>query len=361
MANITKRLKDDGKPSYRALIRRQGFRTRSATFPSKKAAEAWAKKTEAELINLRHDPSLRAGDRTLAATIDDYIQAKGYATGNTTRQRLQWWHVRLGTTKLRDLTRYPIKDELDSLDTGPATINRYHSALSACLSWAMHEKEWIEANPALTIKRRQEPEGRTRYLQDDEIAALRSACQASSYDRLWLLAIMGIVSGARRGELLNLRWEQITWRQEESLATAELSASATKTKKPRVLVFAGEAYQVLRQWYDLDHANDFGASLIFPGKRDRNKPFSNAHQHWRKARIAAGLWHPGDDDHVVFHTTRHTAASQLVQSGVDLYTVAAVLGHSTVRTSERYAHLATNAQVAAVTSLHSDKEADSDG
>jgi site-specific recombinase XerD len=49
-----------------------------------------------------------------------------------------------------------------------------------------------------------------------------------------------------------------------------------------------------------------------------------------------------DDDRqkVVFHTLRHTYASWLVMSGVDLYTVQKLMGHSTIAMTERYSHLA---------------------
>jgi site-specific recombinase XerD len=47
-----------------------------------------------------------------------------------------------------------------------------------------------------------------------------------------------------------------------------------------------------------------------------------------------------DRQKVVFHTLRHTYASRLVMSGVDLYTVQKLMGHSTISMTERYSHLA---------------------
>ncbi|MBK8991291.1 MAG: tyrosine-type recombinase/integrase [Gammaproteobacteria bacterium] len=70
---------------------------------------------------------------------------------------------------------------------------------------------------------------------------------------------------------------------------------------------------------------------------------------WKAAREAAGLWHPGDKDrHVKFHTTRHTAASHMVQNGIDLYTVQKVLGHKTPHVTQRYSHLRVEHQIEAV-------------
>ena len=63
---------------------------------------------------------------------------------------------------------------------------------------------------------------------------------------------------------------------------------------------------------------------------------------WRRARVAAGM------PHVNFHDLRHSCASILVGLGVDLYTISKVLGHSSVQSTQRYAHLQVEAQRAAL-------------
>jgi integrase len=69
---------------------------------------------------------------------------------------------------------------------------------------------------------------------------------------------------------------------------------------------------------------------MFPVKQDL---LSRA---WDSARETMGLL---DDPEFVPHACRHTCASRLVQAGVDLYTVKEILGHSTIKVTERYAHL----------------------
>lgn len=57
---------------------------------------------------------------------------------------------------------------------------------------------------------------------------------------------------------------------------------------------------------------------------------------WEKARLKAGY------PELRFHDLRHSAASEMINAGVDLYTVGGVLGHKTVTSTKRYAHLVTD-------------------
>jgi integrase len=63
---------------------------------------------------------------------------------------------------------------------------------------------------------------------------------------------------------------------------------------------------------------------------------------WERARDAVGL------EGTTFHDLRHSAASEMVNAGVDLYTVGAVLGHRDARSTKRYSHLNTDTLAAAV-------------
>lgn len=63
---------------------------------------------------------------------------------------------------------------------------------------------------------------------------------------------------------------------------------------------------------------------------------------YHRARVRAGL------PHIHFHDLRHSTASELVNAGVDLYTVGQVLGHKDPRSTKRYAHLSTETKAAAL-------------
>jgi site-specific recombinase XerD len=75
---------------------------------------------------------------------------------------------------------------------------------------------------------------------------------------------------------------------------------------------------------------------------DTLEPFDNIKRAWDTARKAAGL------PSLRIHDLRHSAASFMVNSGVDLYAVGRILGHADVQSTQRYAHLANDTLLAAV-------------
>lgn len=90
---------------------------------------------------------------------------------------------------------------------------------------------------------------------------------------------------------------------------------------------------------------------LFPGSRS-NRYRSERHYHypwgqWRRACHEAGL------DDLRFHDLRHTAATRLAESGADAFTIAAVLGHSSVAMTARYVHNTAQATRQAMEALAS--------
>ena len=84
-----------------------------------------------------------------------------------------------------------------------------------------------------------------------------------------------------------------------------------------------------------------GCSYLLPNP-DTLKPYSQIHKAWNNARIAAGL------PDMRMHDLRHSMASNMVNSGRSIYEVAKVLGHSQLKTTQRYAHLSQQTLLDAV-------------
>lgn len=195
-----------------------------------------------------------------------------------------------------------------------ATINRKLAALSKLLKKA-HRMGELRSLPQFV--RLKERAGRVRFLEPAEEDALFAAIRARSEDH-WRLAVFLVDTGARLGEAIGLRWNDI--------AAAQVTFWITKSGRSRTLPLTRRAREALRA-----------------ARPARGGPFEHIRQHqfravWHAARRECGL---GDDADVVPHILRHTCASRLVRGGIDLRRVQMWLGHQTLQMTMRYAHLAT--------------------
>ena len=161
-----------------------------------------------------------------------------------------------------------------------------------------------------------ERNGRIRFLSRDEEMFLFAALDVQD-ETFGNLGRFLIDTGARIGEAINLRWPDI----HEKTATFW----ETKAHTPRSVPLTNRVLQVLESQRSFP-AGPF-ASVRYPN-------FRNA---WLKARKKVGL---SSDPQVVPHILRHTCASRLAQSGVDIKRIQEFLGHRTLAMTLRYAHLA---------------------
>ena len=144
--------------------------------------------------------------RTLAELYirNEYLGTKPQMTIN----RLKHWLKYLGDIPINDIGKDDINSGLDKLPNAlsNATINKYKKLASVVFNYGMRELGLTE-NPTRHIRSLPEKKGRTRYLSDNERKRLFKACRTSKWEMLYLLVIMAITTGARRGELLSLQME----------------------------------------------------------------------------------------------------------------------------------------------------------
>jgi integrase len=171
--------------------------------------------------------------RTLGELIDAYMAA--YAGRDSARgYRLATWRARLGERALAELTDDDVFHTLEAIGAEPArvyvgrgvdgapvhrakgkrspgTLNRYHASLAAVFNWGIKHRRVPKGfeNPCRQVPRQPERPGIVRFLSEDERTRLLAACRASKWQRLYVLVVMAITTGARRSELLGLRWRDI--------------------------------------------------------------------------------------------------------------------------------------------------------
>lgn len=304
--------------------------------------------------------TLAARPHALSVTdlIDRYMAQ--YAGRDTSRaQRLATWRELLGAFTLEALDAdllHAAREQLATLPAlaykgrdvdghrifkakarqarkTPATLNRYMVAISAVFTWAIEARlaprAWV--HPCRGIRRLPEAEGRVRFLDADERSRLFAACRASRYPRLYALALTAMLTGARRGELLALRWRDL------NLEAGIARLGKTKNGDRRTLILLPRVLEALAPFAGSDPGR-----FVFGSVRERYQHPAQIESAWRDAVARAGI----RDFH--FHDLRHCCASYMAQAGVPLNVIAEVLGHRKLDMARRYAHLTTQSKAQAM-------------
>ena len=204
MATINVHQAKDGTKTYRVRVRRKGEPTQTASFPSLKDARQWATMMEGEIIAGRHFPTSKP-KHTLSELLDRYVQAimprKTLETQRSHRAVVLFWRKKLGHKLLQDITKADViafRDEI-SKTSAPATIQKYLIILSHAFNIAIREYGWLDHNPVNSVSRPPLPQGRIRYLSDEERARLLHECKKSQNRYLYALVILALATGLRRG------------------------------------------------------------------------------------------------------------------------------------------------------------------
>lgn len=195
-------------------------------------------------------------------------------------------------------------------------INRIVACLKCMFNRAIEWGDFDNLNPVAKVKKLQEPSGRTRYLEKEDLRRLIDCCE----ENFKPYVLIAFHTGLRYSEQLNLEWSDLDFKN------SIVSIRHTKNGNRRILpmnddvkkIFSGISKQV-------------NSPFIFCHKK--GKPNINVRGAFEKAKKRASI----ADFH--WHDIRHTTASHLAMSGIDLYTIKNILGHSTITMTERYAHL----------------------
>lgn len=240
----------------------------------------------------------------------------------------------------------------------PNTVTSYLNGLEAMLNWcgrqelrlAREEKRTPAPfySPVDPETRHTHTTKRERFLDEDEAQRLLAATPAP----LLFPVMCGLFAGFRIGEILHLRPSFDVDLELGTLAVKDQRPIWTpKTKRSIRVVPIAEPLRPILERHLSRYAS---ARWVIPSLRDPDEPFVYAafRWHFRAIVTAAGLIPEQEDPlGVTFHTLRHTFASWLVMRGVDLYTVAQLLGDRVEEVEETYSHLSPDHKRRAVEKL----------
>lgn len=196
-----------------------------------------------------------------------------------------------------------------------ATINRTLGTIKKALTLA-YNQSLIPVDYGDKIKRLPENNQRHMYLSVDEVKAIADHASEQVRAAIWI----ALLTGCRRGEILKLQ------KQDIGTNSITIKQGNTKTLRERVCPIV----PALRPWLEY-----IPLEINFEGLKTG----------FRRAREKAGR------PEINFHDLRHSCASILINLGVPLEVIRDILGHTTVKTTERYAHLMIDRQAAAMAQL----------
>lgn len=236
----------------------------------------------------------------------------------------------LDTITSADIAKY--RDDLVTKHgLKPSTANREISYMRAILNRAAND--WNISTAPFRVKMFREPPGRVRWLTPDEEKRLLDEC--SSHLRPIVTFLMD--TGCRKDEALKLTWRDVTF--ERGRARIRIEADRAKNATATGKAVPKRTTRLLRRLAKIhpkgtDHVFLFVPKTKKSGKPRPPRPLGNIQIGFKAACRRAKI----EDFNI--HDLRHHYASRLVQRGVPLQRVQRLLGHKSMRMTERYAHLA---------------------
>ncbi len=341
---------------YRAHVRRIGSDSQSKTFYSHAEARAWLRNAESDAEQKKERDKGVYRFTVVADLFTKTPPRRGMKFWSPTH--LEYWEEQFGARDIKTITRADINVALSALQvkkvehrtmTGQVkhtdkpissgTVNRYLASLSSVFNYAL-DAGLIDRHPIKggQVRKLTEGQGRTRILTSEEEGKLIAEAERSTWPPMALSLRLALTTGARKSELLRLRWSDI------DLDRRIAVLPKTKNGEARTLPLVLSVRDSLKA---TKKVQSLASDLVFFDPKDPSKP-KNIETIWKHVRQRAGLESDRSDtlDRVVLHSTRHTAATKLIRGGANLIQAAAVTGHKTVGMLKKYTHLGADDVIA---------------
>ena len=311
MASIRKR-----GDKWQARIQLKGFEPVGKSFTVKADAEAWAKIVEAEMIRGAFIKRTEAERTTLREVLDRYrqeVSSTKRGARNEGYRLEQFKRADFAKLSLAAITGAMIAKWRDARlkEVSSGTVLRDLQLLGHVFTMAI--REWglaLPCNPVEQIRKPAPGKARDRALTDGQRAHLLYECGQCANPWVKPVVMFALESGARRGEILGLKWADVDLQR----ATARVDGKTGARVIPLSPACVGLLQGLPRSL----------AGLVFPVSVETLK------QAYERAVKRAGI------EDWTFHDLRHDALTRLAKRGLSVLELRAISGHSTANMLQRY-------------------------
>jgi len=368
------RVNTNGHKIYRCMYRQDGIRRIYTIGDSELTTPSEAREQAKAILGNAIQGHLPNKQKPKTLTLEQYIETEytswriaNTKSGQTEVNRLKKFYAEFSNTPLEKISTLKIdrwRTARKKAGISAITINRDVASLRSALSKAL---EWklIAEHPLRALKPlKTEDNTKIRFLSVEEGKRLRAALiqrekelqesraranhwrterQYETYpelngDHLKPMALLSLNTGLRRGELLNLRINQIDFKHKI------LTVLHTKSAKNRHIPLNKEALESISEWFQTASLSPGSNDLVFANPVT-GEAFKDVKKAWTALKEEANI------TDFRWHDMRHHFASWLVMAGVPLNTVRELLGHSDIKMTLRYAHLTPGHKSDAVAKL----------
>ena len=265
-------------------------------------------------------PELRATKAiTLSDLIDDVLEYTAeHKDARSYRSKAKIVREAFGSRDASEISPQEIERWLRSRCKTPATWNRYRAFFSLCYRRGLRNGK-VESNPARAVDHRKEPEGRARYLTEDEYRRLYKVIDQRFPEHLAEF-VVSVKTGMRLTEQYTCRWSQV------HLNRRAIELTKTKNGSDRTVDLNDDAIAAIKS---VQRPGQKPGDSVFPRK---GATFST--RSWFKpcldeAKVTGFLW----------HCNRHTFCSWLAMAGASTKDIQVAAGHKSIAMAARYSHL----------------------
>jgi len=337
-----------------------GRRVRESTGQRTKAkAKTWETNKRIELMRRGTATCLRKAP-LLKEVAKEFLEEReaGFKAGNIPYNTVR--HYRNGWNQIADTDLAHMR--IDGITTGivkgikfrggPWTQQACQRVLSTILNWAANERGYIQAAPRI---KRTRAYGRKMRIDQATEAALLAHMERDCADVFQIM----LDCGMRPDEVLRMRWEDVHWERAKYYVPSGKTESSSRfvpmaDRMERVLRARQAAQASLRGGVEghalgskkarhHEEAPNLAAGInpgprnsewVFPrrGKKPTG-PRKTIAKQWEAAREEAGV-----DERLVIYCARHEFATSFLEAGGDLATLQAILGHTSIATTAKYLH-----------------------